>query len=76
MNCEYDDFGPVDVDTLMTEHYGRIGSSSHVSDDEPTVSKTSETMSSQECVGKKLKAMWAAVRIAHHLDAHAMDTQQ
>ena len=76
MNCDYDNFGPVDVDALMTEHHERIGSSSHVSDDEPTVSKTSETMGSQECVGTRLKTLWAAVRIAHQNVKKGGDTSR
>mgnify|MGYP006173805709 CR=1 FL=1 len=50
MNCSYDDFGPVDMDAIMTEHNKNINYSD-MRDPESTVSLTLETVDSQECVG-------------------------
>jgi len=65
MNCERDDYGVVDVDTIMRDHYERVRDNRGVYDDEPMVSRTPETVGSQECVEPRSNHMWAAVRIAH-----------
>lgn len=65
MNCERDDYGVVDMDTIMRDHYKRVCDDRGVNDDEPTVSRTLKTVGSQECVGPRSNHMWAAVRIAH-----------
>ena len=80
----------MDVDALMTVHNEKIQKridaiSQHVNeyDDEPTISKFSDTMTdgnSQECVGdviftpndtisvqKRTNVMWAAIRGAHKI---------
>lgn len=51
MNCDSNDFGPVNVDALMAEHDKRICNRRDASDNEPTIFKTSDTVGSQECVG-------------------------
>jgi hypothetical protein len=60
MNCDHDDFGPVDVDELMKAHYTRIygdgGDGRDTKDttkkNEPEVSRYLDTDGSQECVGR------------------------
>ena len=53
MNCNADDFGPVDVDALMKSHYKKINDDVN-RDDEPLVS-TTDPVDSQECVGCSMK---------------------
>jgi hypothetical protein len=50
MNCDHDDYGLVDMDEVMNDHYRRMGDDRDADDDEPTVSRTSETVGSHECV--------------------------
>ena len=56
MNCDHDDFGPVNMDELMAEHNKRTCDRCNVSDDEPTISKTSDTVGSQEVLGRYLSS--------------------
>jgi hypothetical protein len=69
MNCECDDFCPVNMDKLMAEHNKRISNRHDVSDDEPTISKTSDTVGSQKCVGLRPEFRWAQPRKAYR-NAH------
>ena len=67
MNCDTDEYGPVDIDELMAAHYKRVDGKFDVDtkrdvgniqsvmrdDLEPTIDKT--LAGSQECVGHKIK---------------------
>ena len=64
MNCEHDEYGPVNMTELVAEHQKRITIKEQSSHDEPTV-RNKPTACSQECVGPRSDQMWAAVRIAH-----------
>jgi len=76
MNCDRDDYGPVDVDEIMKDHYQRIGDARDVNNDEPAVSRTTETAASQECVEPRSNHMWAAIRIAHKNTKCAHETKK
>ena len=90
MNISHDEYGPVDVDALISVHNEKMQKridaiSQHVNkyDDEPTISKFSDTVTdgnSQECVGvvifapndmisvqKRTTIMWATIRGAHKI---------
>jgi hypothetical protein len=69
MNCYHDDFGPVNMDELMAEHGKRTCDRHDVIDNEPTISKASDTVGSQECVGARSKFKWVQPGIAHR-NAH------
>lgn len=46
MNCNYYDFGPVNMDDLIAEHNKRIHDNCDVSDKEAIITKTSDTVGS------------------------------
>jgi hypothetical protein len=62
MNCDHDDFGPVDMDKLMKAHYSRIygygGDCSATTGVKETFESTiSNIGDSHECVGRKAYQM-------------------
>jgi hypothetical protein len=73
MNCDVDDYGPVDVDKLMAAHFNRVDGGDDGSRNK-SVKKDPESPSygprmvklvgSQECVGRKTNNEWAVIRIA------------
>ena len=65
MNCEQDEYGPVDMNELMSEHHKRIVIRQQIPNDNELTESQSRFGCSQECVGPRSDPMWAAVRIAH-----------
>lgn len=76
VNCETDEYGPVNADKLTATHFKRVDGfvnhdGSHVKvdgrDSEPTSygSQKMKLVSSKECVGKPTDTEWAWHRMAH-----------
>ena len=69
MNCNRDEYGPVDTNAVMAAHHRTIEACdvTDVNDDEPriTTDPDQKEVGSQECVGKRTRHMWAAIGKAH-----------